>query len=79
MFGETEFAVETAEHVEKAWKAASRGELGPAVCFTGSMYLAGKVAELRKSRRGSAKGTVPNFSAPQRAEKLEQEKVERRE
>ncbi len=39
--------IETCENVEDVWSRAVAGDYGPAVCFTGSMYLAGRVEALR--------------------------------
>ena len=39
--------VEICEDVEDVWRRAVDGRWGPVVCFTGSMYLAGRVESLR--------------------------------
>ncbi len=43
-------SVGTNDNIGEIWAAALSGELGGAVCFTGSMYLAGRVQALAASR-----------------------------
>jgi len=42
------FVTEVCGNAEEAWRLAQGGDFGAAVCFTGSMYLAGKVKNLSK-------------------------------